>query len=239
MTTVTRSPSAKTAMMGASSFSSQAVSGGGTAPKEPHDCRSARCDQRIVLNVALAQPSISFVPVIALKQVLRDVIGHLLVLVQLSVAVSEKGFNIGSGRYWLLRGGDPPYKANSNSDKLRTAHSDSSIASNLFPGAASTLAGGLLTAGAPHKGRDSFRQLLLLSARWFGIAEAPRQRGANMIERILRADDAVSFAFESTYCFAASRSMVNLTSSPTTAVGNLPPIPKSLRLIVVVAEKPE
>jgi hypothetical protein len=52
-----------------------------------------------VLNVALGQPSIGLVPVIALKQVLLDVIGHLLVPVQLSIAVPEKGVNIGCGYY--------------------------------------------------------------------------------------------------------------------------------------------
>lgn len=41
------------------------------------------------------------------------------------------------------------------------------------------------------------------------------------------------------YCFATSRSMVNFTSSPTTAVGNFAAIPNAVRLIVVVPEKPE
>ena len=41
------------------------------------------------------------------------------------------------------------------------------------------------------------------------------------------------------YCFATSRSMVNFTSSPTTAVGNFVAIPNAVRLIVVVPEKPE
>ena len=41
------------------------------------------------------------------------------------------------------------------------------------------------------------------------------------------------------YCLATSRSIVNLTSSPTTALGNFVAIPKAVRLIVVVAEKPE
>jgi len=73
-----------------------------------HDCSSAGCYQRVVLNVVLGQPSIGFVPVIALKQVLLDVIGHLLVLVQLSFAVPEKGVNVGCGLYRLLRGSDRP-----------------------------------------------------------------------------------------------------------------------------------
>ena len=70
-----------------------------------------------MLNVALGQPSIGFVPVIALKQILLDVIRHLLVPVQLYVAVLEKGVNVGRGHYRLLRGRDCPRQANSDGDK--------------------------------------------------------------------------------------------------------------------------
>lgn len=41
------------------------------------------------------------------------------------------------------------------------------------------------------------------------------------------------------YCLATSRSIVNLTSSPTTDAGNFVAIPNAVRLIVVVAENPE
>src|SRR5271165_5362392 len=41
------------------------------------------------------------------------------------------------------------------------------------------------------------------------------------------------------YCFARSRSIVRLTSSPTTAAGTFAPMPKSVRWIVVEPEKPE
>jgi two-component system nitrate/nitrite response regulator NarL len=40
------------------------------------------------------------------------------------------------------------------------------------------------------------------------------------------------------YCFTASISMTSLTSSPTMAAGNFPPMPKSVRLRIVVAVKP-
>ena len=41
------------------------------------------------------------------------------------------------------------------------------------------------------------------------------------------------------YCLAMSRSMVNFTTSPTTAAGYFVAMPNAVRLIVVVAEKPE
>jgi hypothetical protein len=47
------------------------------------------------------------------------------------------------------------------------------------------------------------------------------------------------FRVEIVYCFAKSRSIVSFTSSPTTAAGNFVAIPNAVRLIVVVAEKPE
>ena len=43
---------------------------------------------------------------------------------------------------------------------------------------------------------------------------------------------------ETAYCLTTSRSILSFTSSPTTAPGNLAPMPKALRLIIVVAEKP-
>lgn len=61
--------------------------------------------------------------------------------------------------------------------------------------------------------------------------------------RILWEAGRMSLRFDSfvpnNYCFATSRSMVNLTSSPTTADGYFEAIPNAVRLIVVVAENPE
>jgi len=72
------------------------------------------------------------------------------------------------------------------------------------------------------------------------FAKNAKGRGTERVGVAERAWQAVWSPAQCTagYCLTTSRSILSFTSSPTMAAGNLLPMPKSDRLMVVVAEKP-
>ena len=93
MTTVTRSSSARTATIGASSLSQLARLR--TRAEEADDASAAGADIRVVLDVSLGQPFVGFIPVIALQELSHDSQRDLFVGVELRIRIGEQRFGIG------------------------------------------------------------------------------------------------------------------------------------------------